>query len=107
MIAELGGVQAKDILLRQLNTGHEANGEKPIARETIKIKQNLERKRIHSLINDFGDDSSTDSRMIFTRILGHKPDMPGSGQWRLLKEKHDECWVCDLDSYGLIFWDAK
>lgn len=55
----------------------------------------MERKRIFSLVNDFADDNSNDSMMIFTRILGHKSDMPGSGQWKLLKERHETCWICD------------
>ena len=94
-------------LLRQLNTGQEADGDKPIARETIKIKQNLERKRIHSLVNDFGQQNDTGNRMIFTRILGHKKDMPGSGQWKLIKDFEEECWICDQEIYGLTFWDSK
>ena len=62
----------KNILQRQLTLGAEGEGEKPVARETIKIKQIMERKRIHSLVNEFSDDNASDSRMIFTRILGHK-----------------------------------
>lgn len=75
--------------------GAEGADEKPIARETIKVKQNMERKRIFSLVNDFADDTATDSMMIFTRILGHKSDMPGSGQWKLLKDRRETCWICD------------
>ena len=85
-----------EILIRQLTDGQEEAGEKAVARETIKIKQNMQRKRIHSLVNEFADDQTSDSRMIFTRILGHKIDMPGSGQWKLITEKREECWVCDL-----------
>ena len=58
-------------------------------------------------MNDFGDDTATDSRMIFTRVLGHKPDMPGSGQWKLIVSKNDDCWVCDQVVYGLVFWDDR
>ena len=66
-----------------------------MARETIKIKQNMERKRIFSLVNDFAIDGNEDSRLILTRILGHKMDMPGSGQWKVIKDKSEECWICD------------
>ena len=80
MINELTNVSYKKLLLRQLTSNYEEESEKPIARETIKCKQNMERKRIYSLVNDFGvDDNATESRMIFSRILGHKKDMPGSG----------------------------
>jgi len=45
--------------------------------------------------------------MIFTRLLGHKQDMPGSGQWKLISSRHEECWVCDQEVYGLVFWDDE
>ena len=94
-ISEMTNEDTKDILLRQLGAGQEAEGEKPVARETIKIKQNMERKRIHSLVNQFGDRQDTGGRMIFTRILGHKWDMPGSGQWKLISDMSEECWICE------------
>ncbi len=106
IIAKMTNIKTKKTLIKQLSMGQEVEGEKPVARETIKIKQNMERKRIFSLVNEFADDSATDSRMIFTRVLGHKQDMPGSGQWKLIKDKHEECWVCDQEVYGLVFWDA-
>ena len=59
-----------------------------------------------SLVNDFGDETDEEKRMILTRILGHKGDMPGSGQWKLIGDKTEECWVSDQQIYGLIFWDA-
>ena len=66
----------------------------------------MQRKRIHSLVNDFTESANiVDDRMIFTRVLGHKLDMPGSGQWKLIKDKREECWVCDQEVYGLVFWD--
>lgn len=92
-------------LQQQLESAREAEGDRPVARETIKVKQNLERKRIYSLVNEFAEDAALESKLILTRVLGHRFDMPGSGQWRLLKEKHEDCWVCEQDVYGLIFWD--
>lgn len=79
LINNMGGIDTEKIIRRQLTRGQEDVGEEPIARETIKIKQNLERKRIHSLVNDFGNDTAIDSRMIFTRVLGQKESIPGSG----------------------------
>ena len=32
--------------------------------------------------------------------------MLGSGQWRMIRDRTDECWVCDQEVYGLVFWDA-
>jgi len=107
MIDQMTNEVNHDILMRQLADGKEAEGEKAVARETIKIKQNMERKRIHSLVNEFADDQASDSRMIFTRILGHKIDMPGSGQWKMITDKREECWICDLEVSGLVFWDYE
>ena len=57
-------------------------------------------------MNDFADDGNDESRMILTRCLGHRIDMPGSGQWKLIRDRSEECWVCDQQIYGLVFWDA-
>jgi len=83
----------------------EFEGEKPVAREIIKIKQIMERKRVESRVNAFAEDISGDTRMILTRFLGHRPEMPGSGQWRMITDKTSECWICDQQVYSLIFWD--
>jgi hypothetical protein len=36
---------------------------------------------------DLGDEST--HRLMFQRWVGHKPDIPGSGQWQMLTEHHD------------------
>ena len=79
-----------EILKRQLSSNYEQTGEKPIARETIKIKQIYQRKRIHSLINDFTEDPDQERNILTcTRVLGHKTEMPGIGQWKLITDKFD------------------
>jgi hypothetical protein len=105
LLNELNDVTARDVLKRQLANAEEATGEKPIARETIKVKQIMERKRINSLVNEFAGADSSQDRMICTRILGHKLEMPGSGQWKLITDKQEECWISDQQIYGLVFWD--
>ena len=66
----------------------------------------MNRKRAHSLVNDFAEDPNHPVNVLTcTRILGHKLEMPGSGQWKMLTDKHDECWICDQSNYSLIFWD--
>lgn len=48
--------------------------------------------------------------LIFTRYLGHKIEIPGSGQWRMISTSHDEhdrCWVCNGEIYTLIFWSRE
>jgi len=46
--------------------------------------------------------------MIISRNLGHKEEIPGSGQWRVITADlpgYNECWVCDRTIYSLIFWN--
>jgi hypothetical protein len=41
--------------------------------------------------------------LIFQRYLGHKRDIPGSGQWRMTTEPNS-CWWCNKHIYSLVFW---
>ena len=47
------------------------------------------------------------NKLIFDRVLGHKHDVPGSGQWRQLTELNEKCWVCQDHIYTLIFWSRR
>ena len=38
-------------------------------------------------------------------MLGHKEDIPGSGQWRMITDLNDQCWVCQYWKYALVFWN--
>ena len=67
----------------------------------------MERKRINSLVNEFTSTDADDSTFVCTRILGHKTEMPGSGQWKLIRDKSDDCWMCDQAIYGMVFWDNE
>jgi hypothetical protein len=41
----------------------------------------------------------------FTRVLGHKEEMPGQGRWKKMKVKTgDECWIRNLHCYSLLLW---
>ena len=43
--------------------------------------------------------------MSIYRVMGHKQDMPGSGQWRMQTNSDEkQCWVCNGTIYNLIFW---
>ena len=79
----------------QLLRGGESKGEKPVARETIKLKQIMERKRIFSKEHGLGDDADASNRLICSRIIGHRREMPGIGQWKLITDKRDCCWICE------------
>lgn len=43
--------------------------------------------------------------MSISRKLGHKIDIPGSGQWRMqLSSDEQHCWCCNNSTYSLVFW---
>jgi hypothetical protein len=44
------------------------------------------------------------NQMIITRKLGHKQEMPGSGQWQIQDDGEDKCWCCDNHIYAMVFW---
>jgi len=33
--------------------------------------------------------------------------MPGSGQWRMIDNDAQDCWICDRAVYSLIFWNEE
>ena len=72
--------------------------------ESIKIKQLNNLKRI--VQNGSTDDSffADDQKLIFTRYLMHKQEIPGSAQWRMVTDKKEHCWICDKEIKGYIFW---
>ena len=56
--------------------------------------------------------------LVVTRKLGHKSDIPGSGQWVVHTNVLDienpgspsvkpcqECWICDQHIYSIVFWN--
>lgn len=44
------------------------------------------------------------NKLIFQRYLGHKNLIPGSGQWRMLTETGQKCWICSGSIFTLVFW---
>ena len=48
-----------------------------------------------------------EEKMIFERQLGHKTDIPGSGQWRMLTREDQKCWVCEKEVYTLGLWSKE
>jgi hypothetical protein len=47
------------------------------------------------------------NQLVFERQLGHKPEIPGSGQWRMLENGDRKCWCCDNQIYTIIFWSIN
>ena len=70
----------------------------------MKIKQLNNLKRI--VQNGSTDDKffSSDQKLIFSRYLMHSKEIPLSGQWRMITEKKEHCWICDKQVKGYIFW---
>lgn len=55
-------------------------------------------------------ENDANEMLVFNRYLGHKTELPGSGQWRMLAPSNDiqeRCWVCNLEVYTLIFWSRN
>jgi hypothetical protein len=50
-------------------------------------------------------DAYENNILVFDRILGHKSDMPGAGQWRQIVNQKERCWVCAGYVFTLIFWN--
>ena len=58
-------------------------------------------------VNRQAVEADASEMLTFTRYLGHKTEMPGSGQWRMIATSNDtqeRCWVCNLEVYSLVFW---
>ena len=75
---------------------NQADGERPLARETIKLKQLMDRKRLLGPQQIKESDLNGEQILNITRLIGHKELMPGSGQWKVLttSKPQDECWIC-------------
>ena len=64
-------------------------------------------KNKRGAINRVQVENDASEMLVFTRYLGHKKEMPGSGQWRMISTANDSqerCWVCNLETYSLVFW---
>ena len=84
-----------------------AQGKSKIS-EQLHLKHMLKDKR-GSVNRQLGENDASEM-LIFTRYLGHKAEMPGSGQWRMIATANDaqeRCWVCDLECYSLVFWSRE
>ena len=44
------------------------------------------------------------NKLIFTRHLGHRLEIPNSTKWHMITEPHEKCWVCDRKVYSIILW---
>ena len=58
---------------------------------------------------------SSADQLIFQRILGHKDELQGSGQWYESSERSvgykphpkNTCWMCENHVYTVIFWSRS
>ncbi|CDW89852.1 UNKNOWN [Stylonychia lemnae] len=76
--------------------------------EGVQLKQVFQHKKQAGMAIETEKIDSDNKKLIFQRFLGHKAEMPFSGQWQMLTEPlHDHCWVCDKWTYTLIFWSPN
>ena len=76
--------------------------------EQLSLKNMLKNKRGN--VNHLKQENDPNEMLIFQRYLGHKMDIPGSGQWRMIATSNDmqeRCWVCNLEVYTLVFWSRN
>ena len=48
--------------------------------------------------------NKTNRNLIFTRVIGHSLDIPGSSEWHMHTQHNKQCWVCDRKAYTFFFW---
>ena len=65
------------------------------------------RKNKNAIIRNGLNTIRDERKLIFERQLGHKADLPGSGQWRQLIRDDHKCWVCEESVYTICFWTKK
>lgn len=98
--------EVNQIKFNQAPTHISTKKSEPLAQniqEGVQLRNVLNQKRLNN--STIGQSNPMDeSTLIFQRWLGHKEEMPGSGQWRMLTALGDNCWVCDKWTYSLIFW---
>ena len=74
-----------------------------------KVNRDTEFKMLHK--SDPIETSAND-QLIFQRMLGHKEEQPGSGQWYESSKEavackphyKNECWICQGHVYSFLFW---
>ena len=73
-----------------------------------KIKENLEvRAHAQRKLDDVSMGIEiNENKLVFTRQLGHKIDIPMAGQWKMVDDT-EKCWICENHVYTLFFWSRK
>lgn len=46
-------------------------------------------------------------RLIIQRNIGFKDIIPGSGQWAVLTDKKEECWICNQSVMTIFLWKPR
>ena len=56
---------------------------------------------MHHAIKDISAEDMT-----ISRVIGHKLEMPGLGQWKILSDDaRSQCWCCNFSQFALIVWN--
>ena len=82
-ILQLFGIQTKQM--------KDPNLEWKELRAGLKLQSIVNSKRM----NEINHASTFDMRRcIISRHIGYKKMIPGAGQWRIIQDTKDECWIC-------------
>ena len=83
------------------------------AYEGILLSQILHKQKIVKTTTggqSFKPDGDEGQIMQFQRWLGHKYEIPASGQWQMnsaWQDNKDQCWVCNKWCYTVIYWSPS
>lgn len=58
-------------------------------------------------LDTINDNTDEPGMLNFARVLGHKGDIPGSGQWVMLSKADQKCWVCNNHIYTVVLWNKR
>jgi len=81
--------------------------EQSLAHDTVKIRnQSLKKLCMQQDLPQEHNISMTKT-LVFTRLIAHKKEIPKSGQWKMLTQPQQECWICSNYTLTYFFWNAK
>jgi len=69
--------------------------------EGLQLKNIMKKKKVRASLDPV--ETFDSGKLIFSRVLGHFTDLPGSGQW----VDAPQCWICEKWIYSFIFWSQS
>lgn len=75
--------------------------------EGLKLRSVKDSKLRQDPLRMGGNLENARNKLIIERVIGHKKEIPGIGQWKQLVQIPDKCWICDQRVFSIIFWSTK